>query len=259
MKEKLSIVKIGGNVIENTEELAVFLELFATLKGSKILVHGGGKKASEILNKMGIEPKMTGGRRITDAESLEVITMVYGGLTNKNIVAQLQAHACNAIGLSGADGNTIQAHKRPVKDIDYGFAGDVDGVNTKTISNLLKAGLTPVFCALTHDGKGQILNTNADTIASEIASGMGQLYDTTLYYCFEKKGVLLDVKDDDSVVKNINSETYQKLLDEKVIADGMLPKMENCFYALNRNVNKVCIGAITMLDEKTDLYTTITL
>lgn len=259
MKEKLSVVKIGGNVIENKEELSAFLKLFSDLKEQKILVHGGGKKASEVLSKMGIEPKMKGGRRITDAESLEVITMVYGGLTNKNIVAKLQANNCNAIGLSGADGNTIQAHKRPVTSVDYGFAGDVDGVNPKIISTLLRAGLTPVFCALTHDGNGQILNTNADTIASEIAIGMSPLFNTTLYYCFEKKGVLMDVDNDDSVVKQINSSTYKKLRDEGVIADGMLPKMENCFDALNRNVKKVCIGAISMLDEKTNVYTTITL
>ncbi len=259
MREKLSIVKIGGNVIENKEELTVFLKLFSDLNGSKILVHGGGKKASEVLSKMGIEPKMKAGRRITDAESLEVITMVYGGLTNKNIVAKLQAYNCNAIGLSGADGDTIQAHKRPVTSIDYGFAGDVDGVNPKIISTLLRAGLTPVFCALTHDGNGQILNTNADTIASEIAIGMSQLYDTTLYYCFEKKGVLMDVDDDGSVIKYINSSTYKKLRIDNIIANGMLPKMENCFHALNGNVNKVCIGATSMLDEKTDVYTTITL
>lgn len=255
----LSIVKIGGNVIENTAELSKFLKLFAALDGLKILVHGGGKKASEILRKMGIEPKMTGGRRITDAESLEVITMVYGGLTNKNIVAELQANGCNAIGLSGADGDSIQAYKRPVKDIDYGFAGDVDKVNEKTISALLNAGLVPVFCALTHDGHGQLLNTNADTIASEVAIGMSQEYETTLYYCFEKKGVLKDISNEESVIKQIDSEKYKELLDAKIIADGMLPKMENCFNALNRNVNKVCIGDTSMLDVKSDLFTTITL
>ncbi|MGB5553709.1 MAG: acetylglutamate kinase [Flavobacteriaceae bacterium] len=259
MKQKLSIVKIGGNVIENIEELSRFLCNFAKLDGQKILVHGGGKKASEILSKMGIEPKMVGGRRITDAESLEVITMVYGGLANKTIVAQLQAKSCNAIGLSGADGNTIQAHKRPVKEIDYGFAGDVDGVSSKTISALLEAELVPVFCALTHDGQGQILNTNADTIASELAIGMSENYETTLYYCFEKKGVLRHVDDNDSVIKHIDPRKYKVLLDEKIIADGMLPKMQNCFHALNRKVAKVCIGDISMLDKKSELFTTITL
>ncbi|WP_273568179.1 acetylglutamate kinase [Maribacter halichondriae] len=259
MTEKLAIVKIGGNVIENKTELSKFLLLFSKIDGAKILVHGGGKKATEILKKMGIVPKMVGGRRITDAESLEVVVMVYAGLTNKNIVAELQANKCNAIGLSGVDGNTIQAHKRFVKDIDYGFAGDVDGINSETISSLLNSGLVPVFCALTHDGKGQLLNTNADTIASELAIGMSENYETTLYYCFERKGVLMDINDDESVVKHIDSESYKKLLDEKIIADGMLPKMENCFHALNKNVDKVCIGDISMLDGKSELFTTITL
>ena len=259
MKQNLSIVKIGGNVIENKAELSKFLELFANLDGLKILVHGGGKKASEVLRKMGIEPKMVGGRRITDAESLEVITMVYGGLTNKNIVARLQANNCNAIGLSGADGNTIQANKRPVNDIDYGFAGDVDSVNSYTVSKLLTAGLVPVFCALTHDGNGQLLNTNADTIASEVAVGMSQDYDVTLYYCFEKKGVLMDVSDDNSVVEHIDSKSYKKLLQDGIIADGMLPKLENCFHALKKNVSKVCIGHVSMLTSENELFTTITL
>jgi acetylglutamate kinase len=259
MKQKLSIIKIGGNVIENKTELAKFLTLFANLDGLKILVHGGGKLATQLATKLGIESKMVGGRRITDAETLEVITMVYAGLTNKNIVVQLQAQNCNAIGLSGADGNAIQAHKRPVKEIDYGFAGDVDGVNNSMISKLLSAELTPVFCAMTHDGNGQLLNTNADTIASELAIGMSELYDTTLYYCFEKKGVLMSIKDEDSVVEHINSETYQKLLTDGIIADGMLPKLENCFHALNKNVGKVCIGHPSMLNSENELYTTITL
>lgn len=253
----LSIVKIGGNVIENKEELSKFLKLFAKLEGHKILVHGGGKKASEILKKMGIQPKMVGGRRITDKESLEVITMVYGGLVNKNIVARLYAHGCNAIGLSGADGDAIRAHKRPVNKIDYGFAGDIDSVNAQTISSLLRAGLVPVFCALTHDGNGQLLNTNADTIASEVAIGLSENYETTLYYCFEKKGVLKDVNDENSVIKHINSKKYKQLLSDDIIADGMLPKMENCFHALNKNVNEVRIGDISMLDAKSDVFTTI--
>jgi len=232
---------------------------FSKLDGAKILVHGGGKLATELSKKLGIESKLIGGRRITDAQSLELITMVYGGLVNKNIVAELQALNCNAIGLSGADGDTIQAHKRPVTDIDYGFAGDVDGVNSQTISQLLNAGLTPVFCAMTHDGNGQLLNTNADTIASELAIGMSDSYKTTLYYCFEKKGVLMNIEDDDSVVKHIDSESYKKLLESKIIADGMLPKMENCFHALNKNVHQVCIGDITMLDPTSTLFTTLTL
>ncbi|CAM3461983.1 acetylglutamate kinase [Zobellia roscoffensis] len=256
---KLSIIKIGGNVIENKEELSKFLMAFSQLEGPKILVHGGGKLATQLGTRLGIESKLIGGRRITDEQSLELITMVYGGLVNKNIVAELQSNNCNAIGLSGADGNTIQAHKRPVKEIDYGFAGDVDGVDSSTISKLLEAGLTPVFCAMTHDGNGQLLNTNADTIASELAIGMSQNYETTLYYCFEKKGVLMDVHDEDSVVKHIDSESYKDLLEQKVIADGMLPKMENCFHALKQNVHQVRIGNIGMLDPKSTLFTTLTL
>lgn len=259
MKQKLSIVKIGGNVIENSHELAKFLSLFAQLDGLKILVHGGGKMATQIAAKLGIESKLLGGRRITDTESLDVIIMVYGGLTNKKIVAQLQSNGCNAIGLSGADGDTIQAHKRPVKTIDYGFAGDVDGINPKTISALLNADLVPVFCALTHDGKGQMLNTNADTIASEVAIGMSDLYETTLYYCFEKKGVLMNVADENSVVTHIDSKKYQELLEQNSIADGMLPKMENCFHALNNGVDQVCIGDTSMLEGISALFTKITL
>ena len=259
MKTNLSIVKIGGNVIENKTELSKFLLAFSKLEGLKILVHGGGKLATELGKKLGIESKLIGGRRITDTKSLELITMVYGGLVNKNIVAQLQSLQCNALGLSGADGDTIQAHKRPVKEIDYGFAGDVDGVNTEIISQLLNAGLTPVFCAMTHDGNGQLLNTNADTIASELAIGMSDSFKTTLFYCFEKKGVLLDVNNDESVIKHIDSASYQKLLEHDVIADGMLPKMHNCFHALQENVHQVRIGDIEMLHPNANLFTTLTL
>jgi len=260
MKQKLSIIKIGGNVIENKAELAKFLALFSNLDELKILVHGGGKLATQFAERLGIKSKMIGGRRITDEETLEVITMVYGGLTNKNIVAQLQANKCNAIGLSGADGDTIQAHKRPVKEIDYGFAGDVDGINSSIISKLLNTNLVPVFCAMTHDGKGQLLNTNADTIASELARGMSKDYNTTLYYCFEKKGVLRNIDDENSVIKHIDSKKYTQLLDDGIIADGMLPKLENCFHALkNGHVEKVCIGDISMLNPESKLFTTITL
>lgn len=257
MKPRVSIVKIGGNVIENKAQLSKFLKLFSEKGDFKILVHGGGKMATEIAKKMGVESKMIGGRRITDDQGLEVITMVYAGLTNKNIVAELQAKGCNAIGMSGADGNAIQAHKRPVKDIDYGFAGDVDGVNDGLLSHLLTLGLTPVFCAMTHDGKGQLLNTNADTIASELAIGLSKLYETTLYYCFEKNGVLKDVSDDSSIIEHIDTETYKDLLDQEIIADGMLPKMTNCFHALNNGVAKVCIGNISMLAPDGGMFTTL--
>ena len=259
MKQKLSIVKIGGNVIENEIELDQFILNFSKLEEPKILVHGGGKLATKLASQLGIESKMTNGRRITDAKSLEIITMVYGGLTNKNIVAKLQALGTNAIGLSGVDGNAIKAHKRPVKEIDFGFVGDIDGINSELIDTLVGADLTPVFCAISHDGKGQLLNTNADTIASELAIGMSHKYETTLYYCFEKKGVLKDVKKDDSVIKQIDTNSYNDLLEQNIIADGMLPKMENCFHALQQSVSKVCIGDISMLESDSNLFTTITL
>ncbi|MGB5821056.1 MAG: acetylglutamate kinase, partial [Saonia sp.] len=242
MKQLLSIIKIGGEVIENEMELSKFLVLFSKIKGAKILVHGGGKLATKMAEKLGIASNLVSGRRVTNAESLEVITMVYAGLVNKNIVARLQAKACNAIGLSGADANTVMAHKRPVKDIDFGFVGDVDKVNNEAITSLLHSGLTPVFCAMTHDGQGQLLNTNADTIASEIAIAMSEHYETTLYYCFEKKGVLMDMEDENSVVAHIDTNLYRELLGKKSITDGMLPKLENCFSALHKNVYKVCIG-----------------
>ena len=259
MKQKLSIVKIGGNVIENEIELDQFILNFSKLEEPKILVHGGGKLATKLASQLGIESKMTNGRRITDAKSLEIITMVYGGLTNKNIVAKLQALGTNAIGLSGVDGNAIKAHKRPVKEIDFGFVGDIDGINSELIDTLVGADFTPVFCAISHDGKGQLLNTNADTIASELAIGMSHKYETTLYYCFEKKGVLKDVKKDDSVIKQIDTNSYNDLLEQNIIADGMLPKMENCFHALQQSVSKVCIGDISMLESDSNLFTTITL
>ncbi len=258
-KEKLSIIKIGGNIIENEKSLSSFLELFSNLDGKKILVHGGGKRATHIASKLGIESKMVNGRRITDAATLEVITMVYGGLVNKNIVAKLQALDTDAIGLTGADINSIKSDKRPVKEIDFGFVGDVKKVATKSVEKLIKANFTPVFCAITHDGNGQLLNTNADTIASTIAVGMSKIYDTSIYYCFELNGVLQDFNDKESVIKNINSETYQELLKEEVISDGMIPKLDNCFDALNNGVQKVHIGNTSMLTKENDNFTTITL
>ena len=260
MKNKtLSVVKIGGNIIEDNVKLKSFLELFARLQTPKILVHGGGKRATELGEQLGVTAQMVGGRRITDAQSLEIALMVYAGLINKNIVACLQAKGCNAIGLSGADGNSVFAHRRPVKEIDFGFVGDVDGVNNRTISALLNAGLVPVFCALTHDGQGQMLNTNADTIASEIAIGMSPLYTTILYYCFEKQGVLRDKKDEDSVIRHIDTARYRELLDSGTIADGMLPKMENCFHALRQQVSRVCIGDDRMLQPGHTNFTTLSL
>ena len=212
-KEKLSIVKIGGNIIEDETSLNAFLELFSNLEGKKILVHGGGKRATHMASKLGIESKMINGRRITDAETLEVITMVYGGLVNKNVVAKLQALNTDAIGLTGADVNSIKSDKRPVKEIDFGFVGDVKEVAHNSIDKLIQADFTPVFCAITHDGNGQLLNTNADTIASQVAVGMSNLYDTSIYYCFELNGVLRDINDKDSVVRHIDSKVYKELLE----------------------------------------------
>lgn len=259
MKPTLSIVKIGGNIIENDVELAHFLTLFSELPGTKILVHGGGKKATTIGERLGIRSTLVQGRRITDAKSLEVAVMVYAGLVNKKIVASLQALSCNAIGLSGADTGSIRSVKRPVGEIDFGFVGDVEQVNSKALMTLLKAGMVPVFCALTHDGKGQLLNTNADTIASEVAIALSEEFAATLYYCFEKQGVLKDVQQEDSVIIHIDKDIYQHLLKEKSIADGMLPKLENCFHALDNAVEKVCIGNTRMLHPDHHLFTTITL
>ena len=258
-KEKLSIVKIGGNIIEDEQSLNDFLKLFANLKGKKILIHGGGKRATSIASKLGIASKMVNGRRITDAETLEVITMVYGGLVNKNIVAKLQALKIDAIGLTGADINSIASEKRPVKEVDFGFVGDVKKIAHQSINKLIKANFTPVFCAITHDGNGQLLNTNADTITSQVAIGMSELYETSIYYCFELNGVLKNINDKNSVIKHINSNTYNELLEQGIIADGMLPKLENCYHALHHNVNKVCLGAIEMIKKNADLYTSITL
>ncbi|AUC84556.1 acetylglutamate kinase [Polaribacter sp. ALD11] len=257
--EKLSIIKIGGKIIEDETSLHAFLKLFSNLEGKKILVHGGGKRATYIASKLGVESKMIAGRRITDKETLDVITMVYGGLVNKNIVAKLQALQINAIGLTGADINSVKSERRPVKEVDFGFVGDVKQVNSNGIDKLMKADFTPVFCAITHDGNGQLLNTNADTIASTIAVGMSEIYETSIYYCFELNGVLRDFNVKDSVVKVINSKTYKELLDAKIITDGMIPKIDNCFDALNNGVSRVHIGNTSMFTKENEFYTTITL
>jgi len=257
--EKLSIVKIGGNIIEDESSLKAFLKLFSNLEGKKILVHGGGKRATHIASKLGIESKMINGRRITDADTLEVITMVYGGLVNKNVVAKLQAQNINAIGLTGADANSITSDKRPVKDIDFGYVGDVKKVAYQSIDKLIQAEFTPVFCAITHDGNGQLLNTNADTITSQVAVGMSELYETTIYYCFELNGVLEDINDKNSVIKHINTKLYSELLEKTIIADGMLPKLENCFDALKNGVKTINMGNTSMLTNENDNFTQITL
>nr|WP_199080730.1 acetylglutamate kinase [Pedobacter sp. ASV19] len=249
--EQLTIVKIGGNVIDNSENLHRFLQDFTALSGKKILVHGGGKIATELGTSLGVEAKMVEGRRITDIETLRVVTMVYAGLINKNMVAQLQSKACNAIGLTGADGNIIKAVKRPVKTIDYGFVGDLDeaSVSSETLTSLLEAGLVPVLCAITHDGDGQLLNTNADTIASAVAVAMSAVYDTRLVYCFEKKGVLRDVEDESSLVPEIKAGDFEGLKEQGVVSGGMIPKLHNAFEAIKSGVKMVYIGKADELPQ----------
>lgn len=255
--ETLNIVKVGGNIIDDEAALEKFLSQFSKIKGPKVLVHGGGKLATKLAKDMNVPVNMIDGRRITDAETLDIITMVYAGKINKNIVAKLQANNCDAVGFTGADGNSIVSIKRPVKKIDYGYVGDVKKVNTKTINLLLQGGITPVFCAITHDSNGQLLNTNADTIASELAIGMSKLYQTELYYCFEKDGVLLSVDDDDSVIDYMDSGTYETLKIQDKFSDGMIPKLENCYYALSEGVYRVIIGNPSVIVNKNQKFTTL--
>jgi acetylglutamate kinase len=258
-KQTLHIVKIGGNIINNEVLLSSFLLNFSKIKGLKILVHGGGKKATEIALKLNLKPTMIQGRRVTDEANLEVVTMVYAGLLNKQITAQLQQNNCNAIGLSGADANCVTAHKRIVKEVDYGFAGDIDAVNSATLNMFLKHNLTPIFCAITHNKKGQLLNTNADTIASEIAIAMSDLYNVELSYVFELKGVLKHIEDKNSVITQINLESYQQLIEKEIISEGMIPKLHNCFNALKKGVSKVKIGDESLIKNSNNLYTTLKL
>lgn len=255
---KLAVVKIGGNVIEEPQALSMFLKDFSQMQGPKILVHGGGKKATAMAQQLGIPVQMVDGRRITDAQNLDIITMLYGGKINKNIVARLQALECNAMGLSGADANAIQAIKRPIGTIDYGFVGDVTEVNTSFFQLLIDHGVTPVCCAITHDRKGQLLNTNADTIAATVAVALSKHFQVSLWYCFEKQGVLENIEDDHSVIENINPKKYALLKATHAIHSGMIPKMDNCFEALKKGVSKVKIGAPPMILGKTK-HTTLTL
>lgn len=254
----VSIVKIGGAVIEKEEALDAFLKNFAALKGPKILVHGGGKKASLWAEKLGIPVEMKDGRRITDAQTLELIAGIYAGQVNKTIVAKLQALNCNALGLSGADGNAILAKKRSITPIDFGFVGDVQAVNTSFFSELIDRGHVPVCCAITHDGKGQLLNTNADTIAAELGKGFAAQHNTSIYYCFELPGVLLDIADEQSIIPHLNASTYQQLKADKKITAGMIPKLDNAFDALYAGVCEVGIGSTQMITTNS-LYTSITL
>jgi acetylglutamate kinase len=241
---RLLIVKIGGNVIDDPACLESFLEKFAALPGKKILVHGGGKIASQLAVELGIPVQMVEGRRITDEPMLRIATMVYAGWTNKQIVARLQTFGCDAVGLSGADGNTIQAIKRPVKEIDFGYVGDLmhDSVQVAAVKKFLDSGFTPVFSAITHNGQGQLLNTNADTIAASLAISMTAIYETSLVYCFDKKGVLRDVSNDQSVIPEITMMDFERLKKTKTIVDGMIPKLQNAFDAISKGVSDVSIG-----------------
>lgn len=240
---KLYIIKIGGNVLDDEQSLNWFLKDFATIQAPKILVHGGGKIATKIGEQLGIESKYINGRRITDESTRDLVTMVYGGLLNKQLTAQLQTMHCNAVGVTGADGNLLKAVKRPVRDIDYGFVGDItpNDVNSAFLYFLLKQNTVPVFAPLTH-ANGQILNTNADTIASVLAISLSKHFETRLIFCFEKKGVLKNITDENSVIHQMNEPLYQKLLKEGALADGILPKLENAFSAINSGVKEVLIG-----------------
>ncbi len=251
MKEKLTIVKVGGAVVEDELQLSQLLKDFGAIEGRKVLVHGGGRKATKMAERLGIETKMVNGRRITDAAMLEVVTMVYGGLVNKYLVAQLQANGINALGLTGADANVILSHKRPLKDgIDYGFVGDVDYVAHQTLAHLIEAGITPVMAPLTHDAEGHILNTNADTIASETAKALANIYNVTLIFSFEKKGVLSNPDDDDSVIPVITKEDFERYKADGTISGGMLPKIENALRAVEAGVSRVIITLATAIDGK---------
>lgn len=248
MKEALTIIKVGGKIVEESSTLQQILTDFSAIKGHKLLVHGGGRSATTIAAKLGIESRMVNGRRITDEETLKVVTMVYGGLVNKNIVAGLQAKGVNALGLTGADMDVIRSVKRPVKEVDYGFVGDVEKVNGELLAELIRKGIVPVMAPLTHDGQGNILNTNADTIAGETAKALASLFDVTLIYCFEKRGVLRDEKDDDSVIAEIRRSDFDRYVQEGIIQGGMIPKLDNAFDALQAGVAKVVITQASAID-----------
>lgn len=255
MPELINIIKIGGNIIDDEQILASFLKAFAALTGKKILVHGGGKLATKLAERLGVQQQMIDGRRITDEETLKIVTMVYAGYINKNIVAQLQAESCNAIGICGADANLVPATKRNHPTIDYGYAGDVDSLvlsGSRSITSwkiFLENGLIPVVAPITHDTKGKLLNTNADTIAQEIAKALSSQYEVNLIYSFEKNGVLLDVNDESTVISTLNRSYYYQLKQEQKIFAGMIPKLDNAFAALDSGVKKVIIGKAEELQE----------
>ena len=249
MRDKLYVIKIGGNIIDDEKKLAFFLKGFASINGKKILIHGGGKLATKFAAQLGVEQQLIDGRRITDAETLKIVTMVYAGYINKNIVAQLQSHNCNAIGLCGADGNLIQSHKRQHPTIDYGFVGDIDSVNTTLLKNLLEQNINVVIAPITHNKEGLLLNTNADTIAQEIAQAMSEFYEVNLIYSFEKAGVLMNAEDDSTVITSITQSSYKDLKEQKIIHSGMIPKLDNAFAALNKGVNRIIVGKAEQLQD----------
>ena len=249
MKEKLTIVKVGGAVVEDELQLSQLLRDFSAIDGRKVLVHGGGRRATKVAEQLGIETKMVNGRRITDEQMLEVVTMVYGGLVNKQVVARLQANGVKAIGLTGADADVIRSHKRPLKDgVDFGFVGDVDRADGQVLQHLVEQGIVPVMAPLTHDGKGNILNTNADTIASETAKALAPLYDVTLIYSFEKPGVMKNPDDETSLISEITRADFERYKADGTISGGMLPKIENALAAVEAGVSRVIITLATAID-----------
>ena len=249
LRGHLTLIKVGGKIVEEPESLKKLLADFSSIPGHTVLVHGGGRSATALAAQLGIESKMVNGRRVTDEEMLKVVTMVYGGLVNKKIVAGLQALDVNALGLTGADLNYMRSEKRPVAEVDYGFVGDVKEVDADMLANLISKGVVPVLAPLTHDKKGNLLNTNADTIAGEAAKALARYFDVTLMYCFEKKGVLANENDDDSVIEYINPATFEKLVAEGVIAGGMIPKLENSFEALKAGVKQVVITRADLIKD----------
>ena len=249
MKEKITIVKVGGAIVEDEARLSQLLADFAALDGRKVLVHGGGRRATKVAADLGIESQMVDGRRITDSAMLDVVTMVYGGLVNKHVVARLHACGVKAVGLTGADADVIRSHKRPLKNgIDYGFVGDVDQVDGPMLSTFIEAGITPVLAPLTHDGMGQILNTNADTIAAETAKALARRYDVTLIYSFEKPGVLANADDDNSVIPTITRADFERYVSDGTISGGMIPKIHNALEAVEAGVSRVIITMATAID-----------
>lgn len=256
-REKITIIKVGGKIVEEKESLDKLLGLFSAIKGNKVLIHGGGRSATRIAEQLGIESHMVNGRRITDESTLHVVTMVYAGLVNKNIVAGLQARGINALGLTGADANVMLAHKRPVKEIDWGFVGDVEKTDGTMLAKLIREGIVPVMAPLTHDGKGNLLNTNADTIAAETAKSLSPFFDVTLSYCFEYPGVMRNPDDTGSVIPHIDSVSYQKLLSDGTISGGMIPKIENAFDALHNGVKEVIITKADAIDSTHGTHITL--